>query len=463
MQTQSTTITTDSSTTAESNPFQTPIKKKASGANTNALNTSFIQAQRVNHNVEPKTDEEFLARIFSPENIKEAKNISYNNNAYLQVSQMIATRKRRFIAFEGKIDQKYPFLRYTTDKLKELLDDANDADKAPKAPSSEDENIQHQAEMLLQITNSVSYRTPLRKMESAPLPIQPIGNLPKPIEKMTVSLTPQTNANNKIKLPQHTVRPQLFRGEPTAGTQESGPILNESLIEQAPIQISDCTPVKHKFPYLCNSTSTLPSSPFEGDTMVQFRFVIGSSLEEETLFAIGHDDSRMSHGQLAAKTEYKYVSCNAAGIIGFEKYAGKWLIKTVSNKTGHFKCGPESFLTTIGMLFTDFSDYLSEEITLNNESLENPKDKKSFTFAVSDLKKRYEDGTRSAALVTPQSDISNTAENITKIDANPLFFFSTPKKQKPNVSSFSARDNELVQLPQSTDGTQTDQPRFELL
>lgn len=458
MKTQSTTITTTSSTKTKPNPFQTPIKKEASGVHT-ASNTFFMQSQRISQNAQPKTEEELLAYVFSPENIKNAKNLSYNNNAYLRTSKTVAIRKRRFIDFDEKIDQKYPFLRYTTDKLRELLDDANDINKAS---SSESVSIQPPVEML----------TLPHQMEPTPQPIQPIGNLQKPIESMAQTLTPsanfQTTADNKIPLP---VRRQLFPKEPTADIQKSGAILHESLIETALMQISDYTPVKHKFSYLCNSpvssptqpstTEKAPSTPFMGETKVQFRFVIGSSHAEKTLFAIGHDDRRMSHGQLAAQTEDKYVSCNAAGIIGFEKCGEKWFIKTVSNKTGHFKCGPESFLTTIGMLFTDFSDYLSEEITLINESLENPKDKKSFTFTVSDLKKRYEDSIANMAPATPRSDIPNTVENTTESEANSLLFFSTPKKQKPNVRSFSAQDNELVQLPQGTDNAQADQPSFE--
>ena len=426
MQTQSTTITTDSSTTTEPNPYQTPVKKKAPRADANASNMFFIQTQTINTNnhpkaIEPKTEEELLDRIFSPENINNAKNLSYNNAHYLVNSRYTPIRKRRFVGFDAKIDITYPFLRYTTDQLKELLDDANDVNKNS---SSKDERIQPQ-EIPLQITK-----------------------------------------DNKRQLPSKIIRRQLFPGNSTACTQTSGPVLNESLTEQAKMQRSP-GPVKRKFNQLADNTFTSPSiaekdrfSPFDdGDMVVLFRFVIGSATG--TLFSIGHDDTRMSHGQLAAKTEDAEASCNAAGIIGFEKSAGKWLIKTVSNKTGHFKCGLESFLTSIGMLFTDFTSYLSEEITLINESLENPKDKKSFTFAASALKKRYEDCALSSPLVMPAP--SNTRENTAASEANSQLFFSTPKKARLNVSSSSTRDNELVQLVQGTDDAQAEQQGFKLL
>ena len=255
MQTQSTTITTDSSTTTESNLYQTPVKKKAPRADANASNMFFIQAQTINKNnhskaMEPKTEEELLDRIFSPENINNAKNLSYNNTHYLVNSRYAPIRRRRFVGFDAKIDITYPFLRYTTDQLKELLDDANDVNKNS---SSKDERIQPQ-EIPLQITDSMAYRTSPYKMESTQRPIQPVDNIKTQSDEMVQrkisASTPQTNLqitkDNKRQLPSKIIRRQLFPGNPTACTQTSGPVLNESLTEQAQMQRSP-GPVKRKF------------------------------------------------------------------------------------------------------------------------------------------------------------------------------------------------------------------------
>ncbi|MFJ1269889.1 hypothetical protein ACD661_15105 [Legionella lytica] len=464
MQTPSTTITTtDSSTTTEHNPYQTPVKKNPSGTHTKASDLFFMQDPRVNQNIkpqalEPKTEEEFLDRIFSLENLNKEKNLSYNNRNYLIESKSKLRRQRRFVAFDEKIDVTYPFLRYTTDKLKELLIDANDVHKPL---SFNVKRIKHQREIPPQITTSDGSRTPPPDNLQAEM-----GDI---VPGLTVPSTSQTNSQMRegkiLQSPRKMVRRQLFPRNPTTDTPQSGLAPNELIPVPAPI--FECTSVKRNFSYLLNTmeaSSTLSSttekdspSPFDGEAIVRFRFVIGSSIEGKTLFSIGFDETKMSHGQLAAKTEDAEVSCNAAGIICFEKCDEKWLIKTVSNKTGHFKCGSESFLTTIGMLFTDFSSYLSEEITLINESLENPKEKKSFTFKVNSLKKRYDD----YAISVPPAihvDIPN-AEHTATTEDNALLFFSTPKKARRDVSSHPTRDSELAQL--GTDYTPTgDQPNY---
>lgn len=323
--------------------------------------------------------QELLDCLFADNNIEKKDQINrYSNYAYMR-NPLTAQKRRMFLGRDRSIGRSYPFQRYNIETLAALFT-AYEQNELNFLPPMQKQPAQPNI--------ALAHHTPT--IETTITPSTPLARSPQRFfnqGSLSSGLPPL--------LP-------LFTTEDEESIQDINPIVPNSDLKTAP---NDQLPPFH-IPTNDDDDNIFDIHPL---ITVDCRFAVvsnGNGLQN-MYFSLHDGADGMSHAQVALGKESE-GACISAGVLTFIKQDSRWVIQSLTNKTGHFEMDVEGLLNPIGIILNHMNDYLTETITIapHASTIGNAD---SFSLNISELRAKYE---QSIPLLKQDLYSSETAKEV---------------------------------------------------